>query len=185
VSLAYLTETLPDPTQVRLAAAVAWRGTPTPNALHGGGGPFGWLREKQHRLWLRLGPLGIDLTVGGRPIYGGDRRAGYSIGMAAQPDGQPLAYYDTSNRVLRVLGRVVHVPRDLTLVALVDATGRRAAAPSLVLRTLAAPTIGVTPPEGLDSAMFGSVAYLVGGDEPSWTAALRADPVVRTFLDGP
>jgi hypothetical protein len=103
--------------------------------------------------------------------------------MAAQADGEPIAYYDTSNRVLRVLGRVIHAPRDLTLVALVDATGRRAAAPSLVLRRLAAPTIDVTPPEELDSAMFASVAYMVGGDQPSWTAALRADPVVRAFLD--
>jgi hypothetical protein len=82
-----------------------------------------------------------------------------------------------------VLGRVIHAPRALTLVALVDATGRRAAAPSLVLRRLAAPTIDVTPPEELDRAMFASVAYIVGGDQPSWTAALRADPVVRAFLD--
>jgi hypothetical protein len=29
------------------------------------------------------------------------------------------------------------------------------------------------------------VSYFVGGDQPMWEAALRTDPVVSAFLDGP
>ncbi|MBC7791103.1 MAG: hypothetical protein H7Z74_14245, partial [Anaerolineae bacterium] len=69
------------------------------------------------------------------------------------------------------------------LVALIDATGPRAAAPRLVLRVVPTPAIPVphfdsAPPD--DDAVF---SYLIGGEQPAWEAALRADTVVGAFLD--
>jgi hypothetical protein len=186
VSIAYFTERLPDSPELRLAAAVVWLGTPVPRALRGGGGLLGWPRRLRHWLWLRLGPLGADVSVAGRPLFGGTVHGPRSVASFAprhQPQ-PPIAYYDDGSRVLRVLGRVIRVPRDLTLVALVDATGSRATAPSLALRTVSAPTIAVSPREDLPEPSTATVAYMIGGDEPTWTAALRSDPVVRAFLDG-
>jgi hypothetical protein len=102
--------------------------------------------------------------------------------VAAAPDGEPLAYYDDGTHVLRVLGRVVRAPHEGALVALVDATGPRAAAPLLVLRVVPTPAIPVprfdsAPPE--DGA---AVSYLMFGEQPVWETALRADPVVDAFL---
>jgi hypothetical protein len=67
---------------------------------------------------------------------------------------------------------------------LVDATGRRARAPRLVLRVVPTPAVTVDraelPPPSPDGAE--GVVYIVGND-PAWEAALRADPVVRAFLE--
>jgi hypothetical protein len=142
------------------------------------------LRTARHRLWLRLGPLGADVSVAGRPLFGGRWGAARSVGsVGAGPRGEPLAYYDDGSRVLRVLGRVVPAPRGGTLVALVDATGARARAPRLVLRVVPTPPVPVPRFDGEPPAP-GAATFLVGGEEPAWTAALRADPVVRAFMDG-
>jgi hypothetical protein len=61
--VAYFSEALEDNTVLRLPAAVVCRGVPTLAARSGGGGPLGSLRGIRHRLWLRLGPLGIDASV--------------------------------------------------------------------------------------------------------------------------
>lgn len=185
MSTAYFTEHLPDTRELRLAAAVVWRGTPAPTALECGGGPLGWLRAMRHRLWQRLGPLGIGLSVAGRPLFGGTRYGPRSVASFAATDARhPIAYYDDGSRVLRVLGRVIPTAPGLTLVALVDATGSRATAPSLSLRRVSTPTIPVSRPDDLPEPGTATVSYMIGGDEPSWTAALRMDPVVRAFLDG-
>jgi hypothetical protein len=185
LSVAYFPEAVPGAATLRLAAAVAWRGVPTAAALPGGGGPLGWLRGARHRLWLRLGPLGADVAVAGRPLFGGTRGAARSIGSAgAAPRGEPLAYYDDGARALRLLGRVLPAPPGRTLVALVDATGPRAAAPRLDLRVVPTPAVPVPRPDFAPPAGGGAVSYIIGGEHPVWAAALRADPVVRAFLDG-
>lgn len=189
-SVAYFSEMVPDAATLRLAAAVAWRGVPAPTALLGGGGPLGWLRGLRHRLWLRLGPLGYDVSVGDRPLFGGPpgappRVSRGSLGLA--PHGEPLAYYDEGSRMLRVLGRVLAVPpADQTLVGLIDAMGSHGRAPRLVLRVVPTPSIMVPqvgPPSPGAEGHSHVVAYFVS-EHPAWTAALRADPIVRGFLDG-
>jgi hypothetical protein len=180
----YLTETLPDSGTLRLAAAVVCRGVPTPRALLGGGGLLGWPRGVRHRLWLRLGPLGLDVSVGGRPLFGGTWGAARSIGCAGVgPHGAPLAYYDDGTRELRVLGRVVHAPSAGTVVALIEAAGRRAAVPRLTLRVVPTPDSPVPRFDGAPPGDDAMVSYFIGGEQPVWEAALRADPVVRAFLD--
>jgi hypothetical protein len=183
--VAYFTEAVPGTTTLRLAAAVASRGVPTAAALHGGGGRLGWLRSLRYRLWLRLGPLGADVSIAGRPLFGGAWGAARSVtSVGAAPHGELLASYDDGTHVLRVLGRVVHAPLEETLVALIDATGPCAAAPRLVLRVVPTPAI---PVPRFDSAPLedgAAVSYLIGGEQPVWEAALRADPVVGAFLDG-
>jgi hypothetical protein len=182
--VAYFTETVPGTATLRLAAAVVWRGVPTPRALRGGGGPLSWLRTVRHRLWVRLGPLGADVSVAGRPLFGGAWGAARSVGsVGVAPHGEPLAYYDDGTHVLRVLGRVVHAPAGRTLVALIDATGLRAAAPRLILRLVPTPAM---PVPRFDSAPLedgAAVSYLIGGEQPVWETALRADPIVGAFLD--
>ena len=182
--VAYFTEAVPGAVTLRLAAAVIWRGVPTPAALRGGGGPLGWLRGVRHSLWVRLGPLGADVSVAGRPLFGGAWGAARSIGsVGAAPHGEPLAYYDDGTHMLRVLGRVVHAPLEQAVVALIDATGRRAAAPRLVLRNVPTPVIPVPRLDGAPPEDGAVVTYLIGGEQPMWEAALRADPVVRAFWD--
>lgn len=183
--IAYFTEAVPGTATLRLAAAVVWRGVPTPAALHGGGGPLGWLRGVRHRLWLRLGPLGADVSVAGRPLFGGSWGAARSVSsVGAAPQGEPLAYYDDGSHVLRVLGRVVPAPPGRTLVALVDATGPRAAAPRVVLRVMRTPAVPMPRPDFVPPSGAGAVTYLIGGEHPVWAAALRADPVIGAFLNG-
>jgi hypothetical protein len=182
--VAYFTETESGTATLRLAAAVVWRGVPTRSALRGGGGPLGWLRTLRHRLWVRLGPLGADVSVVGRPLFGGAWGAARSIGsVGAAPHGEPLAYYDDGAHVLRVLGRVVHAPAGRTLVALIDASGLRAAAPRLILRLVPTPAIPVPPVDSPPLEDGGPVSYLIGGEQPVWETALRADPIVGAFLD--
>jgi hypothetical protein len=185
-AVAYFSEVLHGQPALQLAAAVVCRGVPTAAALSGGGGPLGWLRGIRHRLWLRLGPLGVDASVAGRSLFGGDPWVPRHV-SSVQPKGHdaPLAYYDDGVRVLRVLGRVVPAPPPgRTVVALVDAAGRRASAPRLMLRVVPMPTVAIEPPElEPPSADVGdSTVYIVGG-HPTWDGALRADPVVRAFLD--
>lgn len=181
--VAYCTEAVPGTETLRLAAAVVWRGTPTPSALRGGGGPLGWLRTVRHAVWVRLGPLGLDVSVAGRPLFGGTWGAGRSVcGVGAALHGDPLAYYDDGARVLRVLGRVVQAAREGALVALIDATGQRAAAPRLILRVVPAPAIPVPRFESGPPEAGAVVTYLIGGKQPVWDMALRADPVVGAFL---
>jgi hypothetical protein len=181
--IAYFVEATPGATTLRLAAAVICRGVPRRSALHGGGGLLGWLRAVRHRLWLRLGPLGLDVSVSGRPLFGGEWGAGRSIGsMAASSDSEPLAYYDDGTHVLRLLGRVLPAPPAATLVALVDATGWRAVAPRVVLRVVQAPAMALPQFAGPRIEHAAAVGYFVGGDQPMWEEALRADPVVGAVL---
>ena len=173
----YFAEAVPGTETLRLAAAIVRRGVPTARALRGGHGPLGWLRGVRHRLWMRLGPRGLDVSVAGRPLFGGTRRAARSIGIAAAaPHAEPLAYYDSGARVLRVLGRVFHAPDQGTLVALIDATGQRAAAPRLVLRVVPTPGIPLPRFDDLPPQEVAGVAYLIGGKEPAWDTALRECP---------
>ena len=182
--VAYFTEAVPGAATLRLAAAVIWRGVPTPAALRGGGGPLGWLRGVRHSLWVRLGPLGADVSVAGRPLFGGAWGAARSVGsVGAAPHGEPLAYYDDGTHMLRVLGRVVHAPLEKAVVALVDATGLRAAAPRLVLRIVPTPVIPVPRLDSAPPTDGAVVSYLIGGEQPMWEAALRVDSVVRAFWD--
>jgi hypothetical protein len=185
--IAYLCESLPDPGSVRLAAAVVWRGVPSPAALMGGGGLLGWLRSARHRLWLRFGPLGFDVSVAGRPLFGGDWGVASRVGcVGLPPRGEPLAYYDDNSRTLRVLGRVITAPTDgRTIVALVDASGSRAAAPRLTLRNVPTPSITVPTLVPLSPADVAASHSYILSEHPAWTAALRADPTVRDFLEVP
>jgi len=181
--VAYLTEAVPGAAALRLAAAVVWRGLPTSAAVRGGGGPLGWLRSVRLQLWLRLGPLGFDVSVAGRPLFGGTWGAPRSVNsVGAGPLGEPLAYYDDDARVLRVLGRVLPAPSGGTLVALVDATGPRAATPRVVLRVVPTPEIPVSRPDEVSSEGAAVVSHFMGGEQPVWEAALRADRVVRAFM---
>jgi hypothetical protein len=189
--ITYFTEAVPGTATLRLAAAVVLRGVPTPGARLGGGGPLGWLRGVRQRLWLRLGPLGYDVSVAGRPLFGGPWGAARSIANAGVPTGgEPVAYYDDLTRTMRVLGRVVRAPKEGAVVALIDATGRRAASPRLVLRVVPVPTIPVPhfdsmPPQQEGAAVgYMAVSHFMISDEPTWDTALRADPVVRAFLNG-
>jgi hypothetical protein len=182
--IGYFTEAAPGATTLRLAAAVVCRGAPRRASLQGGGGLLGWPRSVRHRLWLRFGPLGFDVSVRGRPLFGGEWGAGFSIGSTAgTPDGEPLAYYDDRAHVLRLLGRVLPAPRIETLVALVDATGARAGAPRVVVRHMPMPAMPMPQFAGPPTEYGAMVSYVIGGEQPTWEAALRADPVVRTFLD--
>lgn len=99
------------------------------------------------------------------------------------PHGTPLAYYDDGTRVLRVLGRVVPAPPGRTLVALIGATGPRAAEPRVVLRIVPTPTAPAPRPDFAPLLGAGVVSYVIVGEYPAWTAALRADPVVRALMD--
>jgi hypothetical protein len=182
--IAYFTEVVPGTATLRLAAAVASRGTPTPEALCGGGGPLGWPRSVRHRLWLRLGPWGADVSVAGRPLFGGASGAARSavcVGVIAHPE--PLAYFDDGTHELRVLGRVVSAPRTRTLVALIDAAGRRASAPRLVLRLVPTPAIPMPHFDDAPLEEDATVSHVMGGEQSAWETALRADSGVRDFLD--
>lgn len=185
--VAYFSEPLPgtDAPRLRLAAAVAWRGTPDRAAASGGRGPIGWLRRLRHQLWLRFGPLGADVHVRSRPLVGGtsvNTRGVTSIGLG--PGGAATAYYDEGARVVRVLGRVYPVPPGgRTLVLLVDARGSRAAAPRVAVRTVSAPVVSVPLPPEWRPPPPGAVTRYMIGEHPAWAAALRADPAVRAFLD--
>jgi hypothetical protein len=186
--VSYFAEALEGNESLQLAAAVVCRGVPTAAALRGGGGPLGWLRGIRHRLWLRLGPLGVDASIAGRSLFGGDAWAPRNVSSTElKGHSAPLAYYDAGIRVLRVLGRVFAAPPPgQTLVVLVDATGWRARVPRVALRVVPTPAVPVDraelpPPPPPDVA---SSVHMVGG-HPTWEAALRADPVVRAFLDRP
>ena len=182
--ITYFNEPVPGTPTLRLTAAVVVRGVPTAGARLGGGGPLGWLRGVRQRLWLRFGPPGYDVSVAGRPLFGGPWGAARSIGSAwAGSGGEPVAYSDDLTHTLLVLGRVVHTPQNGTVVALIDATGRRAAAPRLVLRVLSAPTIPVPHFDSMPPQEGAVVTFVIGGD-PGWEASLRADPVVSAFLNG-
>ena len=184
-------EFVPGTDTLRLAAAVLCRGVPTPEARYGVG-PIGWLRGIRQRLWLRFGPLGLDVTVAGRPLFGGALGATSSCSAWAphsepieyNDNSEPIAYYDNWSHVLRVLGRVVAAPPRRTLVALVDASGSRAAAPHVALRVVSTPNVPVGPLEPVPPAAdAGPPAYIVVGQHPLWDAALRDDPVIRAFVD--
>jgi hypothetical protein len=183
--VAYFSEALEDNTALRLAAAVVCRGVPTPAGLSGGGGLLGWLRAIRHRLWLRLGPLGVDASVAGRSLFGGDAWAPRRISsVQLTHHDAALGYFDAGNRVLRMLGRVFTVPPPgQTLVALVDATGRRANTPGIVLRIVPTPTVAIDRPELPAPSPDVAVSVVYTGSYPVWETALRADPVVRAFVD--
>jgi hypothetical protein len=182
--VAYFAEATPGAAALRLAAAVVWRGVPARAALQGGGGPLGWLRGARHRLWLRLGPLGDDVSVAGRPLFGGARGAPRRVCSVGEPPHAPASYDDAAH-TLRVLGRVVPAPPPgRTVVALVDATGPRATAPRVVLRMVPTPTIPVPSSTPAPLRRPAAESSFVVSDHPSWLVALRADPVVRAFLDG-
>ena len=75
-------------------------------------------------------------------------------------------------------------PPGRTLVALVDARGPSAGAPRVVLRGAPTPAVPLPFPDLVPPEGAAGVGYLVGGDHPVWTSALRADPVVGAFLEG-
>jgi hypothetical protein len=184
VPVTYFSETLPGARAVRLTAAVAWRGTPDGAAATGGRGPVGWFRRIRHQLWLRYGPLGADVHVAGRRLFGGAAYAPGAVSQSGVAPGGTAAYFDEGARVLRVLGRVYRAPpAGRALVLLVDAAGRPGAEPRLTVRTVPAPVVDVPPPAGWRPEPGAMMIVMIPG-HPAWTAALRADPVVRAFLDG-
>lgn len=179
----YFTDVLPGNRAARFAAAVVLRGVPSGAALAGGTGPLGWLRRLRHRFWLRLGPLGVDVSVAGRPLFGS---SGPVSSVALEWDGEEIASYDHGGRTLRLLGRVMRTPPDgRTLVVLVDAEGARRDAPRMRVRRVTAPEVAVPPPPPEWESPPGAESHVImSGEQPEWTAALRADPVVRAFMDG-
>jgi hypothetical protein len=123
-------EEVPASDDVRLAAAVVWRGPPTPRR--------GGLRGLLRKLRFRLGPLGLGLQFRWSEPWGG----------AATNDGDQLTLYRARQGVVRVLGRNYPAPRDgRTLVLLVDesAVGR----PPVTVRLL---TVPIQPRSRVDEA---------------------------------
>jgi hypothetical protein len=181
----------------QLAAAVVWRELPF--GPRGGAGrwtgwPGAWLRLLRHRLWLRLGPFGLDLQWRSRPKHS---RAGVNVTALGFPgDVEPRAYYD--GRFVRLLGRIYEVPADgHALVLLVEerreqrASGGRLAAPVVAIRTVLIPPIAAS---GLARAVqpwddsLGEetsdvrTVTVFGGALPEWDSALQANPEVRAFM---
>lgn len=193
--IAYFSELMPDQQHLRLAAAVTWRGVPTTFALAGGGGVHGVLRSARHYLWQRLGPLGADVSIAGRPLFGCATNAARGISsVLPAPKRKPLAYYEAGTRTLRIVGRVLLTPQSRTMVALVDATGPRSGEPLITLCEVSTPELPIpvfdtmTPAEPrieeevLDFSTSSVRAYVVG-DEPRWEAALRTDVRIQQFLE--
>ena len=120
ISAVYFTEEVPGSDDLRLAAAVVWRGTPPP--------PPGGLRGLLRKVRFRLGPLGLGLHFRWSEPWAG----------AATGNGDKMTLYRSQERVVRVLGRNYSLPPDgRTLVLLIDegAVGR----PAVTVRTLAVP----------------------------------------------
>lgn len=181
--VAYFTE-LASGSTLRLAAAVVYRGVPTEAALYAGGGPFGFLRAARHALWLQLGPLGADVSIAGRPVFGGTVGAARSVNSVGHVSlAGRLAYYDTGSRVLRLLGRVVSAPPAATLVALVDAMGALSEAPRIILREVRTPEVPKPTFDGHTSRPGEAVSYMVSGEQPEWESALRRAPIVQAFFE--
>jgi hypothetical protein len=120
ITVVYFTEEVPASDDLRLAAAVVWRGTPRR--------PPGGLRGLLRKLRFRLGPLGLGLHFRWSEPWGG----------AATGDGDQLTLYRARQGVVRVLGRNYPAPRDgRTLVLLVDeGAGRR---PAIRIRLVTVP----------------------------------------------
>lgn len=199
VSVFYFADVMPGAGAIRLAAAVVWRRAP--DRAHGGArrwgrGPIAWMRRLRHHLWLRFGPLGIDVEWPGTRPDSGERRGVTSMHLSK--DAEAGAYYD--GRAVRVLGRVYKLPANgRSLVLLVDegrrsaAGGKREAALRITTRTVPAPMapLPTPPPEvsALDHGVPGiegidfRTELMVGGERPEWQTALRADPDVRAFME--
>jgi hypothetical protein len=181
---------LPDRT-MRLAAAVLWRATPG-DPLPVPRGPLAWLRRLRHRLWLRLGPLGIDLHLRWDPPgrFNGEVRrddGGVVASAGFAWHREPVVYVEHGPGRVRLLGRVYRLPRDgRTLVLLVAPRRRRA--PRIGVRRVITPVVPMPPmpPDCFEGDMSpgpGQVSVMTSGDDPVWTAALREDDAVRAFLD--
>src|SRR5215204_4431009 len=193
ITILHFPEAVPDGT-MRLDAVVLWRGAPG-DPLPEPRGPLAWLRRLRHRLWLHFGPLGIDLHVRWpRPgRFSGELRRddGGSISSASLPwHREPVVHVEHGPGRLRLLGRVYRLPRDgRTLVLMVVPRGRRA--PRVTVRRVVTPALPMPPmppmPPGYLESGFdpanAEVSIIMGGDEPAWTEALRADRAVRAFLD--
>ena len=181
----------------QLAAAVVWRWVshdPRSGAQRWAGWSVAWLRRLRHRMWLRFGPLGLDVHWG---IGEEDAREGVAVGgFGFLEDVEPRVYFD--GRVVRLLGRVYHVPADeRTLVLLVEeggeqrASGRRTDTGPVAIRTVLIPSprtrahAATTPSRGDSAGHEASAAQIVtvsGGSRPEWDAALSAHPEVRAFM---
>jgi hypothetical protein len=135
IRVVYFTEEGPASDDLRLAAAVVWRGMPPP--------PPSGLRGLFRKLRFRLGPLGLGLQLRWSEPWGG----------AATGDGDQLTLYRARQRVVRVLGRNYPRPTDgRTLVILVDegAVGR----PAVTSRAITVPVqarsrVDEAPPPGV------------------------------------
>jgi hypothetical protein len=200
VQVVYFSETLaghagprPAPDVIRLAAAVAWRRVPgTPLLARRGRGPVAWLRRARHQLWLRLGPLGSDLHLRGTGPPRPPRLPGAVSRAGVGPDDVQAVYHDEGARAVRLLDRVYPLPPDGRTLVLLLAEGRGVDAPPRVtVRTVPAPVIPAPVFPGPPDPAFDGAGpasrrvYLLGGEDATWRTALRADPVVRAFLDGP
>lgn len=201
VSVFYLGDGMPGAAALRLAAAVVWRHAPYDprgGARRWGRGPAAWLRRLRQRLWLRLGPLGLDVQVQW-PGTRKHRSGGFAVtSVRRRADEEPRAYYD--GRTVRLLGRDYEVPVDgRSLVLLVDeggqraANGRRPAAPRVVVRTVLVPSAPAPALPLRDRSSEVSAPghetidvrtdTVAGGGRPEWETALRADPEVRAFME--
>jgi hypothetical protein len=103
IRVVYFSEEVPASNDVRLAAAVVWRGAPPPRL----GGWRGMLRALRYR----LGPFGSGFHLRGDVGWSG----------AAGRDGEQMTLYHSARLVVRVLGRDYPLPPDgRTLVLLID-----------------------------------------------------------------
>ena len=199
ISVFYFDDVMPGTTTMRLAAAIVWRhapNTPHRGVQHWKRGPAGWMRELRQRLWLRLGPLGLDVNWRGTRPHDSAVGTVRSVGLIG--DEEPRAYYD--KRTVRLLGRVYNVPTDGgSLVLLVHEGGGRAGhgrhrdAPRVAVRTVLVPP-AATPELPPREPSFDEAAHhshsddvrtdaVIGGERAAWETALRADPEVRAFMD--
>ena len=145
-------------------------------------------------MWLRFGPLGLDMHLG---IGEDHAREGVNVaGFGFLEDVEPRVYFD--GRVVRLLGRVYQVPADdRALVLLVKegsegrAGGRRTDTGPVAIRTVLIPSPGThaqgaTAPSHRASASHdasaGRVVTISGGSRPDWDAALYAHAEVRAFM---
>jgi len=180
-----------------LAAAVVWRWVshdPRSVAQRWAGWPVAWLRRLRHRMWLRFGPLGLDVHWGSSEEHA--RKSVNVAGFGFLEDVEPRVYFD--GRGVRLLGRVYQVPADeRTLVLLVEEGGeQRANGEGMDMARVAIRTIFIPSPRPRaqiarapsrsDSASqeAGDVRTVTisGGSRPEWDTALHAHPEVRAFM---